>query len=267
MRYESILELKSEATQRLYHVARNRLKAHRLPLAPSSLQKFIHAEHRRGTTPQTIRVYVHALAGKLRHDKKFVNTKQLVYPRELHPMPQSVSKSDIRDILHQSDPEFQFQLLSLLSSGMRVSELAQITPKMMQLPKVSIPPEITKTGRGRMTFFSPQVCRMIKKRLKAGEEIFFGGRTPRQAVNLVDKRFATARDRADLMSKYSHTKQNRYHIHPHSLRAYFITELNKIQFGVGHILAGHDFYMKQYNQYTVADLYTMYRKADLEVRL
>ena len=67
------------------------------------------------------------------------------------------------------------------------------------------------------------------------------------------------------MDIHGHCKQTRYHIHVHSLRAYFITKANRVQFGLGHILAGHDFYMKQYNQYTNDELLEMYKKVEPEL--
>ena len=95
--------------------------------------------------------------------------------------------------------------------------------------------------------------------------LFLGDRHPEQFLNLVLKRFASARRRADLMEKYDHCKQNRYKIHIHSMRSYFITKSNKKQFGLGHILAGHDFYMKRYNRYTVDELLSMYKQIEKDL--
>ncbi len=108
---------------------------------------------------------------------------------------------------------------------------------------------------------------MIRYRIKIHKSdfIFCGNRTREQALNLVLKRFAAARKKADLMEKYSHCKQNRYKIHVHSMRSYFITKANNIQFGLGHILAGHNFYMKEYNKYTVDELLFMYKKFEMDV--
>ena len=182
-----------------------------------------------------------------------------------------ITIDEIRMVLCVSKPEFRFQLLSLLSSGMRVSELGKIKPEQLNLTNrnimIRLPAEITKTGRSRITFFSRQVSDMIRYRINVGKQdcLFSNSRNTGQFVNLILKRFASARKKAGLTEKYGHCKQNRYHIHVHSMRSYFITKANKIQFGVGHILAGHDFYMKEYNQYTVDELLGMYQRFEKDL--
>jgi len=133
---------------------------------------------------------------------------------------------------------------------MRVGELGQIKLTDLDLNKpnimVNLPGHITKTRRGRITFLSKQVSSMIRhkivhKKLIGEQLVFCGEREPEQAQNLITKRFSVSRERAKIIDKHARHIQNRYRIHVHSLRAYFITRANQLQFGVGHIFAGHSF--------------------------
>ena len=51
------------------------------------------------------------------------------FPQMLHENKTPVTPDVIRKILSVSEPEFKFQLLALVSSGMRSGELGQIRPK------------------------------------------------------------------------------------------------------------------------------------------
>lgn len=234
------------------------------------IQSWIDWNAARGLTAATIRAYWQQLRillwrASVRLDPMDVRYR-LRFPKTLRGLPPSTSRRDIGAILAESSTEFRFQLLALVSSGMRVGELAQLTADDLHHGspniRVVIPARITKTGQARVTYFSRQVSDMIRYRLRRGREDIFGGGERGMIANRLGKRFRAARERAGLTASSGHTKQNRYDMHLHSLRSYFVTELNKIQFGAGHILAGHDFYMKTYNRYAPEDILNMYRRAE-----
>lgn len=240
-----------------------------------TLQKWIIWNHENGLTASSINCYFNSLRSYFWHIGIRLDwhnlRRDLKFPKTLHKYETPISRSHIEQLLKHSKQDFRFQMLALISSGVRVGELGQITPDHLDMSRtnimVRIPPEITKTGMPRITFFSRQVSEMIRHKLDKEEDtpIFCGIRDPEQAVNLVLKRFASARRKADMMQRHQHCSQNRYHIHVHSLRAYFITKCNRVQFGLGHILAGHNFYMRQYNQYTEKELHDMYVQAESEL--
>ena len=281
--YMSLLNIKSRSTQKLFQCSINNLEAfngldinniskYEEEDIYSILQEWIVWNNKRGMNTSSIKCYFNSIRSYLWYrgiklDQRDIK-QDLMFPQILHEIKLPITKYEISNILSVSNLEFRFQLLALLSSGMRVGELGQIRVSDLDLSHsnimVRIPSEITKTGRSRVTFFSNQVSNMIRYRFKFSRSnfIFCEDRNRQQSLNLILKRFAAARRKANLLEKYGHCKQNRYKVHVHSMRAYFITKTNKVQFGLGHILAGHDFYMKEYNQYTVDELRCMYKKAE-----
>ena len=280
--YVSLLNLKSKSTQKLFQstinnlnkfggIDVNNISQYEEDAIYDLLQEWIIWNSNRGITASTLLCYFNAFHSYLWYQKIKLDQRDikhnLRFPQTLHEQQSPVTFSEIQKILSASDLEFRFHLLALISSGMRVSELGRIKTTHLDLARsniiVHIPSYITKTGHSRLTFFSIQVSNMIRYRIKnkqSSDFIFSGNRHTEQFLNLFLKRFAAARRRANLIEKYNHCKQNRYKIHVHSMRSYFITKANRIQFGLGHILAGHDFYMKEYNRYTIDELLDMYKK-------
>ncbi len=281
-KYMDVLKLKSKSTQKLFSSTMNNICMFgRIDMTKileydeeeihDRLQDWIMWNAKRGITTASIMCYFNSFRSYLRYRRIRIDWNymlhDLTFPQMLHENKTPVTPDVIRKILSVSEPEFRFQLLALVSSGMRSGELGQIRPKHLDFTcsniAVRIPAQITKTGRSRVTFFSRQVSDMIRYRMKNKPEFTFcGTRTPEQSLNLIIKRFSVARKKTGMIERYDHCKQNRYKVHVHGLRSYFITKTNKIQFGLGHILAGHDFYMKQYNQYTVDEMLSMYRDAE-----
>ena len=279
--YSSILELKSLSTQKIFKSTINNFRIfgqinienvskYNEDDIYDSLQEWIIWNNKRGITATSMKCYFVSLRSYLWYCGIRLGwydiQQNLVFSRTLYENQIPITSDMINKILNVSRLEFKFQLLALISSGMRVSELGQIKISHLDFTHLNImiriPAQITKTGRSRITFFSRQVSNMIRYRLKNNELDFrfCNNRTPEQFLNLILKRFSVARKKADLLKKYEHCKQNRYQFHVHSMRSYFITKANKIQFGLGHILAGHNFYMKEYNQYTPNELLCMYKK-------
>ena len=276
-----MLGIKSRSTQKLFQstinnitdfgrIDLNHLSKYDEDSIYDTLQEWIIWNANRGITTASIRCYLNSFRSYLWYCRIKLDWNDmqhnLKFPKILHQEQIPITWDIIKKLLLVSGQEFRFQLLALVSSGMRVGELGQIRMNHLDFTHenilVRIPPQITKTGRSRITFFSKQVSNMIRSRKKNNDIPFCGNRTPEQSVNLILKRFAVARKKINLVDKYEHCKQNRYHIHVHSLRSYFITKTNQIQFGLGHILAGHNFYMKEYNQYTSDELLHMYKKIE-----
>ena len=280
-----MLDIKSKSTKKLFKCTINNItRFGKIDITNMSqygdedmyclLQEWITWNVKHGVTASSIRCYFNTFRSYLWYRKIRLGTmdirQNLKFPRLLYEIRVPIVPNDIKKILNVSRLEFRFQILALISSGMRVGELGQIRIAHLDLTHsnimVRIPAQITKTGRSRITFFSRQVSDMIRYRIKTGKThdfIFLGGnRTEEQFLNLILKRFAAARKKTGMLKKYDHCKQNRYNVHVHGLRSYFITKANQVQFGFGHILAGHDFYMKEYNRYTVDELLGMYKQVE-----
>lgn len=281
-KYRANLELKSRSTQKLFKVVMDNIakfgqfdvetmKKYDEERIYDLLQGWIIWNSERGAATSTIKCYLRMLRSALWYfGVRLVDQDvrhHLVFPQILHQEPVPISQEMIKNILSYSQHEFRFQLLALISSGMRASELSQIRAEHLDLSHTNIvvrlSAQLTKTGRSRTTFFTKQVSSMIRYRIKqvgSNDFSFCGNRTPEQARDLILKRFSVARKKAGLIQKHDHCNQNRYMIHVHGIRAYFITQANKTQFGIGHILAGHSFYMKEYNRYTLEDMLHIYKK-------
>ena len=238
-----------------------------------NIQKWISWNHKRGIAASTIRVYFNSLRSFLWWNGTKLEDMdvrhRLKFPKTLYERPVPITEKQIEEILKQMKTESRFQILALISSGMRIGELAQIRKENLDMQQsiicARIPAKITKTGRSRITFFSKQVSDMIRYRIRKNimsDVIFAGHRTPAQFAGLVGKRLAAARERAGINATHNTAAQNRYDVHVHALRAYFITKANQVQFGLGHILAGHEFYMGRYNRYTESELMEMYRRIE-----
>ena len=285
--YAKILHMKSRSTQKLFQCTVNNVKSFgKIDLSNMEkydedqicdlLQEWIIWNNDRGIAASSIMCYFNTLRSYMLYYRVNVDWRymrqNLTFPQMMYPAKQPITHDIIKKILSVSKRDFRFQILALLSSGMRVGELGRIRANHLDFTNanimVKIPANITKTGRSRITFFSRQVSNMIRYRIKQHEMefTFCEGRTPDQSLNLIIKRFASARNKAGIIERHEHCKQNRYTIHVHSLRSYFVTKANQVQFGLGHILAGHNFYMKEYNQYTVEELLGMYKKIECELQ-
>lgn len=285
--YLTLLDLKSKSTKSLFkttianvnkfsRIDINNLAQYDEESIYDLLQEWIIWNSNRGITTSTLMAYFNSIRSylwyrKIKLDQRDIS-HNLKFPKKLHERQTPITSEEIAKILSKSRLDFRFQFLALVSSGMRVGELGQIKLRDLDTSRanivVNIPSQITKTGHSRITFFSTQVSNMIRYRIKnkkLSELLFSEARNYTQFVNLLLKRFDASRKRAELTQTYDHCKQNRYKIHVHSLRSYFITKANRVQFGFGHILAGHNFYMKEYNRYTVDELLEMYQKFEPEV--
>ena len=284
--YTWTLGIKSKSSQKLFQCTINNIKRFgKINTRDMSrynedniydlLQEWIIWNTKRGITASSMMCYFNTFRSYLWYNKIKLDSRNirqnLTFPQMLHADQIPITHDVIKQILDASKQEFKFQLLALVSSGMRASELGQIKLAHLDFTHsnvmVRLSAQLTKTGRSRITFFSRQVSDMIRYRIKNNESnfTFCGNRTTEQALNLILKRFASARRRINLLEKYEHCKQNRYIFHIHSMRSYFITKANRVQFGLGHILAGHEFYMKGYNRYTVDELLCMYKQFENNV--
>lgn len=222
---------------------------------PHDLQRWIDDMHTDGKAATTIRVYVTDYIRRT----GWQPPTPLRYPRVLREIQYVPTLTDLRKLASQPAPlsptnndpymagrEMQF----LVSSGVRVGELSKLTTSNITTYKdryrIHIPAKITKTGEARITFSRYPL--------------------PHNAINVhsIGKRFAAARRRANLTTYRTDTGvRPTYAIHIHGLRSYFITTLSRrAQFGIGHILAGHRFYMDTYHAYTESELYEAHRKCD-----
>jgi integrase len=195
--------------------------------------------------------------------------KIIKFPKEIKDEKEGLDKETIKILINNSRETRKALYLTLLSSGMRVGEALQLRKRDFDFDKnpvtIRIPGKYTKTGKGRITFISSEtreILLTILKRKKDDDLVFIKEVKPHFVVN-EEKIFANLRRKCDLTKKYSDGK--RYTISLHSFRAYFVTKCEKINSGLGHALAGHDRYMKEYERYSLDEKRQFYQKAEPEL--
>ena len=263
---QAALSVRSEATRRCFRAAENNARRYGLldlEAAPAgggaeAVQQWVAWNHARGIAPTTTRQYLRSLRPLLKDAGYSVDG--ISVPRMLREVRPSLSRADIRAVIKAAD---SLPLRALACSGLRVGELAQLTPDDLTpvgpRMRVHVRARYTKTGRGRVTFFSRRLTSQLDL---SRETVFSEWRTPRQFANFLNKQVRRAREKIGSTAGVKDYAQRRYAFHPHALRAYFITTLNEVSFAYGHVLAGHAAYYVAYNRPTEASLLAAYRNAE-----
>jgi len=186
--------------------------------------------------------------------------KKVVDPR--HPL----TKDEIKKILHFATPSRRALYLFMSSAGTRPEETVRlrksdIDPNHLR-PIVIIPGKFTKTKRGRKTYMSLEAWQIVKPiwdGLKPNDLVF--GNNPNHEVATPNEvlYFVRVRKRAGLTEKYESGTSK---ITLQSFRAWFITKCNRIDYGFGHALAGHNQYMARYDRLNDEEKLQLYIKAE-----
>ena len=196
----------------------------------------------------------------------------LKFPKKRRREQYAVSRQEIIDIITPTPHAKKALYLALVTSGMRIGEAVRIKRKDIEIGdriKITIPAEISKNGISRITWMSSEAGRFNINRIRKldDEDLVWGSSKTKSFEHDVikhDSIFRNYTDNAKLGMRYpSGTRK----ITIHSLRSYFITKGNKIEFGFGHALAGHDYYMKNYDRYTQDELYKMYLELEPELAI
>lgn len=196
----------------------------------------------------------------VRYNLQFAKTKK----REQYP----IKLEEIQDILNPA-PYFKKALyLALVSSGMRIGEALRIKKSDLDFSysriKITISSDIAKNGIARITWMSKEAEKYNIKKINSLEDNGLVWGSPNSNMwegNVITQSIMFSRytDNVQLGKRYpSGTRK----ITLHSLRAYFITKGNKVEFGFGHALGGHEYYMKSYDRYDEEDLFKMYLKLE-----
>ena len=123
-----------------------------------------------GLHPRSVRSYFSCIKGYLR-SKGFriynEDVKQFIkLPRIFKEQKEAISKDTIQLLLDNASPRMKLTIMCLVTSGMRANEFLQLRASDLQEPKVILRPEITKTGVGRTTYFSPQTWGLVASKLQ-----------------------------------------------------------------------------------------------------
>ena len=239
-----------------------------------TLQDFINYLNEQNYTALTVRLTVLRLKPYLAyrtmtklHHEDF--KAELNFPKNVKERRESLSRETIKKILEYSSPERRALYLTLLSSALRIGEAVQLRKRDFEVSgqrlKISVRAKYTKTKQERITFISKEAeayMRPILDRMPPDKLVFGTNEDPFQAMQNEETYFQRLRQRAGFDEKYDSGVSK---VTIHALRSYFITKCEKMHEGLGHALAGHDRYMKEYERFSDQELLEFYIKAEPEL--
>jgi len=171
-----------------------------------------------------------------------------------------VTHANLEMMCNNASHKIKSLILIQSSSGMRVSEMLHLKVKdvtKLERYQIKIRADNSKTKTERITF--------VSKEAEPYLEYFLKNKSPDDLIFDYSKSaFTHALQllliKCGLDKKYDHCNTNL--ITSHSFRAFFITNLGKLEGFFGHSLSGHDHYMSQYDRYTPEELEEKYMEGE-----
>ena len=191
----------------------------------------------------------------------------LKFPKIHKRSPYPLKLSEIQNIINTSKRKKGIYL-ALISSGMRIGETLQVRKKDLDFSRsrimIRIPAEITKAKESRITFLSKEAEDNNKHVFSLAPNDLVWGKSENwlNNTNLEGRSLYRLLENLGMDEKYPSGINK---ITLHSFRAYFVTKGNKVEANFGHALAGHGFYMKQYDRYSEDELEELYMKLEKEI--
>lgn len=235
------------------------------------LQKFVNSLDKGGMTPAAARNYIYSIKGFVRYCGIRITKEDIkdsiTFRRNEEQEREPITKQQLQDIINKAKPNRKAYYLVLTSSGMRPQESVQLRKRDFDLTKkrimIRIPGKYTKTKKTRITFVSKEAEEHLKPILNRinDDDLVFGTHTnPIRAKMNEEETFNRIRDKLGFTERYDSG------VHKITLggclRSWFITKTNRIDYGLGHALAGHAQYMKRYDRLEVDEKLELYLKAE-----
>ncbi|AFS82566.1 tyrosine-type recombinase/integrase [Candidatus Nitrosopumilus sediminis] len=225
-----------------------------------------------------VRHTVYAIKGYLRFYGFKITSDDLkdalTLPRIVEEEREPLTREQLHLILNNQTGLRRVLYLVMSSSGMRPSEVLQIRKCDLELEKyerilVKIPAKITKTKKPRITFISKEAEKELLpylKKINGNSFIFNPSNKTMEQIRLSELQiFGRLREKIGLSEKY---ESGIFHVSlGDSLRSWFVTKCNRVDYGFGHALAGHDQYMKRYDRLTLEDKIELYLKAEKSLQV
>jgi len=196
------------------------------------------------------------------------------------------TKTEFKTMLMHGDVKDKSLFLFTMSSGMRIDEVLKIKISMVNLkhdpPMIRIPGHITKNGDPRTTFISQEAKTYLEEWIRIRKSYI---KTAIKKTRHICKKdinddtlFPFSYDvawhswnrllrKANLDDKDPTT--NRYVLHIHCLRKYFLSQMKlSIPAVIPEALAGHEAYLDEaYQRYTIEQLGEYYKKAEQQITI
>ncbi len=235
------------------------------------LQAWINWNLDRKLLPRSIRSMASAIKSKFYKNGGIIlnkeDMKNLTFGKILKEARGIITADMIENLINHSDKKRKVLYMLQSCSAMRIGELLQLKKRHFDFSKdriqVNLSASMTKSGESRITFVSKECEKLLFPLLKKLEDdqIVFPNKIASE-----QHAFRRIAEQAGFEETYETTGRSK--ISTHTLRAYAITQMNKLNlFGFGHVIAGHGFYMKTYNRRTPEELLEDYIKAEKHLQI
>ena len=220
-----------------------------------------------------LRKYLHARGIKIDVDDmnnyfKLNNTMKA----PLKELKKPLTLSEMQRILGRSDIKHQRIYTDLISSGIRIGEAMSLKKSDLSFEyervMITIRAENAKNKEERITFISEEARRLCQPLFDSlgPNDLIFGSKNCSKFNNVTNENqvFDRLRKRLGLTERY---KTGTHKITLHSMRAFFISKMIKVNENFGHALSGHSSYMKQYERLEIHELVEAYIKSEPELTI
>ena len=190
-------------------------------------------------------------------------------PRIIEEEREPLSRDKLQALLNNVTGLRRILYFVMTSSGLRINEAIRLRKRDFNLNEysrvlVKVSAKISKTRKPRITFISEESERLFRPILdNIGDDDcpFNPANRDWEKVRLSESQiFGRIRDKLGFNDKY---ESGVHHISlTDSFRSWFVTKCNRIDFGFGHALAGHETYMKRYDRMSVKEKIDFYVRAE-----
>lgn len=196
-------------------------------------------------------------------------TDSVTLPRIIEEEREPLPREKLQSILNEVTGLRRGLYFVMTSSGLRINEVIRLRKRDFNLDEyerimIKVPAKICKTRKPRITFISKEssgLLRPVLDNLNDDDCPFNQSERDWEKVRLSESQiFGRIREKLGFNEKY---ESGVHHVSlTDSFRSWFITKCNRIDFGFGHALAGHELYMKRYDRMSVKSKIDFYIKAE-----
>jgi len=210
--------------------------------------------HQKGAS--TVRMWFSCINNYLRYKGIKIEAKENIdFPKKIEEELYPLQLEDIHKIFSVASFDKKCLYLCQISSGMRIGELLQLKKKDIEVKErimIKIPAEYTKSKKGRTTFFSKEVQKMLIPKLKqlSDDDFLFGKHSRTSLKSKSGNELITLANYLGKIGLEERYDNGHHKITTHSFRAYFITKVSRHDPNFAKKLAGQKGYLLQYDRMT-----------------
>ena len=234
----------------------------------NTLKKFKNYELEKRVALSTIKLRIHYVRRYFsRHGIKLDDKEKLkgVIGKLPKHRREAVTHDNLELICNNANHKLKSLVLVQSSSGLRVSEMLGLKVKdvtKLERYQIKVRAENAKMKVERITF--------VSKETEPYLEYFLKDKKPNDLVfdysrSAMTTALQNVLIKVGLGKRYDHS--NHRLISTHSFRAFFITQMGKVEGFFGHALAGHDHYMANYDRYTPDELLEKYIEGESKLQI